>query len=199
VPFVKTTLNNFRPNLSPTISGPVNQNQPSRKCGLGGTQRGRVPGRPGERERRGGEGGGEGGVGLDERVEGPRRRRGGEEAERGEEGEEEGQRRDGGSKARGPRERQREVAPAEREREGRRARGGIEESREVRVVHRVPVAAGGGSSPRGQAGRHVQVLDGGGRRQRPIVFLRPSQSESAQPECGLGGTHRSVRHQPGPA
>jgi hypothetical protein len=51
----------------------------------------------------------------------------------------------------------------------------------VRVVHRVPVAAGGDSRaslPRGHGGRHVQVRRV--RRRRTIV-LWPSQSESAQP------------------
>lgn len=106
--------------------------------GVVGEHRGGVPGRPGERKRRGSEGGAgrERGIGLDERVEGARWR-GREEAERAEEADEERQRREGRDEARSRGEREREVAAAERERKRRQARGRVEESREVRVVDRV--------------------------------------------------------------
>jgi hypothetical protein len=54
----------------------------------------------------------------------------------------------------------------------------------VRVVHRVPVAAGGdsrGSSPRGQGGRHFHARRRRRRRTIVILLCRPSRSESAQP------------------
>lgn len=96
---------------------------------------GGVTGRPGERERRDGDGGtgGKRGVGPDERVEGTRRR-GLEEAERAEEGDEERERWEGRGETGGSAEREREVAAAEGERKRRRTTGRVEESSEVRVV-----------------------------------------------------------------